>query len=120
MGRYVYEHGNDWQYKFAFGIQDSSFGRVLEEIESEKRTDDWGYVERYISNKDNGEIVKLYIDNIENFEESVNIYCLGLQDAEKATSKYYDKIMLGKLLDHVKKDFDEVNTDCNYTFDVEY
>lgn len=59
MGRYVYvESGNlDWRWKFGFASQCSNLGFILKMLEGEEL-----YVNRYISENEDGEYVNLNAD----------------------------------------------------------
>ena len=79
MGRYV---SGDFEYKFILGNQSSSFGEVLESISKETSS---FFLEREIG--DNGEIVRIDIDDSEGFIESLDEYT---RDYEPITDIEWD------------------------------
>lgn len=88
MGRYVY---GDFEYKFAFAQQYSSFGEVLENIMM--REDDLGYIRRLTD--DNGEIIKLRIQNGAAFARVTRDFISSLNDS---TQDLHDRRMMEQFL----------------------
>ena len=122
MGRFV--TGNfDW--KFAFGDQSSSFGEVLEKIALDC---DEVYVNRYIGSQGDGEKVTLQIEDEEALKEFVKAVKKFIGKGfkvkddtkwckmeEKFGDEYWDKLMMRKFLVYSSLDHtDELN------FFVEY
>lgn len=121
MGRYV---TGDFDYKFVFADQSSSFGEVLETLAQE--TDNT--VTRYIS--EDGEIVKLYLDDAKalakKIEDFTKDYEPLTEEQEKLWStfelrmgdEYWDKYMMKQFA----KELDLENRDDgdSLQFEVEY
>jgi len=121
MGRYI---TGDFDYKFVFGDQSSSFGEVLEQLAED--TDN--SVTRYISNE--GEIVRLYLSDpkelAKNIEEFTKEYkpLTAKQEELWSTFKlkmgdgYWDMYMMKKFA----KELDLENRDDgdSLEFEVEY
>jgi hypothetical protein len=113
MGRYV---TGDFEWKFAVCKQYSSFGEILADIC--KDIDNVG-VKRYICD-DEGEIVKLYVDDIDAFEQACLKYLDGFIDTElnklnMDNQEYWDKCMIQEFINTV--DFEDKE---EYVFEVEY
>lgn len=121
MGRYV---TGDFEYKFAFGDQSSSFGDVLEKLC--EGTDN--YVSRYIN--DYGEIVRLSLNDPKKLTKDIKKFIKGLKELtpeeEKLWSKselqlgneYWDKVMMKQFLEEMDLNHREENEELE--FDVEY
>jgi hypothetical protein len=121
MGRYI---SGDFDYKFVFGDQSSSFGEVLENLAQD--TDN--SVTRYIS--DQGEIVRLYLSDskalAKNIEEFTKEYKPLTPEQKELWSKcklqmgdeYWDMYMMKQFA----KELDLENRDDgdSLEFDVEY
>jgi len=123
MGRYV---TGDFDWKFAFGDQSSSFGEVLETIAAD--CDDV-YVGRFVGTDDQGEKVTLVIDDEVSLKEFIKAVKKFIgkdfkvikdmtkwsKSEEKFGDEYWDKLMMRKFLKHSSLDHsDELN------FYVEY
>jgi hypothetical protein len=121
MGRYV--TGN-FDYKFAFGDQSSSFGEVLELLCKDTEND----VTRYISNV--GEIVKLHLCDgeslLKNIKEFTTEFKPMTEEQENMWSKcnikmgdsYWNQFMM---LEFAKQlELETFDDDIELTFDVEY
>jgi len=115
MGRFVTGEGFEW--KFAFGTQDSSFGEVLEEILND---DDDNYVNRFVGTQNQGEQLELYIDDIkdliniiksyigEDFKiiewDKKDTYSSEEETRKGADKKYWDKLMMLKFQKYLEKE----------------
>ena len=115
MGRYIY---GDFDYKFAFAEQSSSFGEVLEEILSQDKEED-NFVERFISNTGNGEIVELTILEPKKFKRFIKEYIKPLNDLESdsfiiTNQQRHDMNMMKLFLKNVN------DSQQNYHFRVDY
>jgi hypothetical protein len=125
MGRYV---SGDWDWKFAFGDQSSSFGEVMDKICSGL---DSVYFSRYVGTQGEGEKTELYIedeDAMKDFVKAAREF-IGPGFAPKTSEEmerwstmnarfedeYWDKLMIWKLL----KD-DVISPGDNFYFHVEY
>jgi hypothetical protein len=98
MGRYV--TGSEFEYKFAFGDQSSSFGRVLEQLAQGTGN----FVVRYIL--EDGEIVRLNLDNSKDLAKNINEFAkdytpltpeqeeLWCRFKLKMGDEYWDKYMM--------------------------
>ncbi len=105
MGRYV---TGDFEWKFAFGDQNSNFGRVIEEICSELED---CYCDRYVGTEGQGEQVEINIQNPKEFlkgcktfigkgfkkkgKREMNKWC---KCKVKFRDNYWDKLMIKKLI----------------------
>lgn len=120
MGRYV---SGDFEYKFAFGTQGSTLGTILEEV----LDSDENYMYRYTG--DYGEIIKLYIGNIDELEKSIKEYIgdfKGITDDQWSkwssninykgiTEDMCDKNMMKLFLKNIKeRDLDYLDLDIEY------
>jgi predicted Co/Zn/Cd cation transporter (cation efflux family) len=97
MGRHI---SGDFDWKFTFAEQSSSFGEVLEKIC--KDLDDC-YTYRYIGKEGQGEIVELQIDTPEEFEKSCLEYIGDCQqdfkqEDDEQLENYWNKVMMKKFL----------------------
>ena len=114
MGRYV---TGDWEWKFAFGEQGSTFGEILDEICSDL---DDVYLRRFIGQHGEGEILELHFDEDTNeFVKACRDY-IGedfkvLKCEDVRSSEYWDKCMIYKFLKDAKFECNET-----YNFHVEY
>jgi hypothetical protein len=121
MGRYI---SGDFDYKFVFGDQSSSFGEVLETLAEE--TDNT--VTRYISNE--GEIVRLYLSDPKTLAEKINEFTkeyepLTPEQEElwsrcklKMGDEYWDKYMMKRFSEDL--DLENRTDGDSLEFDVEY
>jgi hypothetical protein len=121
MGRYI---TGDFDYKFVFGDQSSSFGEVLETLAEE--TDN--SVTRYIS--DGGEIVRLYLSDPKTLAEKINEFTKGYEpltpEQEELWSRcklrmgdeYWDKYMMKQFAEQI--DLENKDGDYSMEFEVEY
>lgn len=121
MGRYI---SGDFEYKFVFADQSSSFGEVLEKLAQD--TDN--SVTRYIS--DDGEIVRLYLSDPKSLAKNINEFAkdykpLSPEQEElwstfklKMGDEYWDKYMMKQFA----KELDLENRDegDSLQFEVEY
>lgn len=116
MGRFI---TGDWEYKFAFARQSSSFGEIIEEL-SEKE-DSGMIVERFIGQS--GEIVELTVENGKRCHEILKEYA-GDIDIEGNdldwTENHYDRYMIALFMK--ENDFKNSSEDHyeNMTFRIEY
>lgn len=103
MGRYV---TGDWEWKFAFGDQSSSFGEVMELILADEELN---YVSRYVGTEGQGEYVEISVEDEESFIKACNKFIgkgFKLKTDEQLQKKrengeYWDRVMIWKLLkDH--------------------
>lgn len=118
MGRFI---TGDFQYKFAFGEQGSTFGEVLEKILAETES----YVNRYIGTQYQGEQIELDITNQEEVINAIKTY-IG-EDFKVKTDEelkipenreqYWDKLMMYLFLKRCK---DKLTADETLHFYVEY
>lgn len=121
MGRYV---TGDFEYKFAFADQSSSFGEVIELLCEDTEND----VTRYIS--DVGEIVKLRLCDgkslLKNIKEFTVDFKPMTEEQETLWSKsnlklgdsYWNQFMI---LEFAKQlELETFDDDIELTFDVEY
>lgn len=115
MGRYV---SGDFEYKFSFAEQESSFGEILEKIITSKY-DNW--LDRYIGRS--GEIIRLGIYDIKGLRKEINKYVgkfkmteedIDQMDGDK--QKLWDKFMMREFLDELKNK----ENDTRLEFFVEY
>jgi hypothetical protein len=128
MGRYI---TGDFEWKFAFAEQSSSFSEVLDEILVKYEEKEWSEnigineiadVERWISNKESGESIQLTVANPKLFLDACRYY-IG-EDFEVIESNmhksedYWNKLMVKHFIKQIKPQLDEDNTEFN--FDVEY
>lgn len=102
MGRYV---TGDFDYKFAFAEQNSSFGEVLEEMVGD--TDN--QLQRFIS--DDGEIIRLFINDAEGLKKNITEYISDFKEMTpeqekkwttfdlKMGQEYWDKFMMKQFLE---------------------
>ena len=123
MGRYV---TGDWEWKFAFGDQSSSFGEVLQNICQGTEN----CLSRYVGTGGEGEQLELYVENPYELIEAINTYIgkgfkpkcdIAMREWSKCNRKfgdpYWDKLMMQKFL----KDIDLKTYNGEYlTFHVEY
>ena len=121
MGRYI---TGDFDYKFVFGDQSSSFGEVLEQLAQD--TDN--SVTRYISN--DGEIVRLYLSDPKALAEKINEFTKEYQpltaEQEKLWSnmklsmgdEYWDMYMMREFAKQINLENKE--DDDSLEFEVEY
>jgi hypothetical protein len=121
MGRYI---SGDFEYKFTFGDQSSSFGEVLETLAEE--TDN--SVTRYISN--DGEIVRLYLSDAKALAEKINEFTKEYkpltpeQEELWSTMKlqmgdeYWDKYMMKQFAEQL--DLENADDGHSLEFEVEY
>ena len=121
MGRYI---TGDFDYKFVFGDQSSSFGEVLEKLVED--TDN--IVTRYISN--DGEIVRLYLGDpmglAQNINEFTKEYKPLTDEQEKLWSKmelkmgdeYWDMYMMKEFTEQI--DLENKDDEDSLEFEVEY
>ena len=124
MGRYIY---GDFDYKFAFAEQDSSFGEVLEML----TVDTDNSVTRFINNS--GEIVRLELNSPKQLAKKIQDYLKDFQEMTpeekelwssfklRKDSEYWDKIMMRRF----SKSLDLENRDVGgfgetLQFEVEY
>jgi len=125
MGRYV---TGDFDWKFAFGDQSSTFGEVLENICTDL---DEIWLNRYVGTQGEGEKVELRIDGEDGLKAlKVKIAeFIGKDFAIKGTEKwgkckerfgddYWDKVMMRKFLKKINEG--EIIVDDTYYFEVEY
>ena len=124
MGRYL---SGDWEWKFAFGDQHSSFGEVMETI-CENLSDCW--CNRYVGTQGQGEQVELNIEEPKQFLTACKEYLKGFKKKGKKEmeawcqcrvkfgTEYWDKLMVKKFI----KEMDIKNMICGDTFNfyVEY
>lgn len=121
MGRYV---TGDFEYKFAFGDQSSSFGEVLENLA--KGTDN----SVTIYTNDYGEIVRLTLYNpeqlIKNIIEFTKDFKTMTEEQRELWSRcelrlgddYWNKFMMKTFLEEMDLEHREENEELE--FDVEY
>lgn len=121
MGRYI---TGDFDYKFVFGDQSSSFGEVLEKLAED--TDN--SVTRYISN--GGEIVRLYLSDAKglakNISEFTKEYKPLTDEQEKLWSKgglqmgdeHWDMYMMKEFTEQI--DLENAEDGHSLEFEVEY
>lgn len=115
MGRYVI---GDFEYKFSFAEQESSFGEILEKIITSK-SDNW--IDRYIGRS--GEIVRLGIYDIKGLRKAVKKYVGKFKLTEDEIDKIegskqesWDKFMMREFLE----DLGNKENDTRLEFFVEY
>jgi hypothetical protein len=120
MGRYV---SGDFEYKFAFGDQDSTFGEVLQEC----CTGTQSYCSRFVGTNGEGERVELYVHNWKELKKSIQKF-IGKnfkQKSEKDIEKwckleevfgneYWNKVMMKRF---IKEDLGDEEY---YYYNVEY
>lgn len=97
MGRYV---SGDFDYKFAFGEQNSSFGEVLENIvddANDNNTEQVAVIVRYIA--DVGEKVELIIDDKEVLIKEIENYVDGFEDMTNNEKQLWSKMEIRKKQD---------------------
>jgi hypothetical protein len=121
MGRYI---SGDFDYKFVFADQSSSFGEVLEKLAQD--TDN--SVTRYISN--DGEIVRLYLSDPKGLAEKINEFTkdykpLTSEQEElwstfklKMGDEHWDKYMMKQFLEDL--DLENRDDGDSLQFEVEY
>ena len=106
MGRYI---SGDWDWKFAFGDQSSSFGQVMQNICAELDCDDVSF-NRYVGTEGQGEKVELIVENARKFKKACQKF-IGNKfkqqnkkqmkawcKCEKKFSDEWDKMMISKFL----------------------
>ncbi len=115
MGRYV---TGDFEFKFSFAEQESSFGEILEKIITSK-SDNW--LDRYIGR--NGEIVRLGIYDIKGLRKAIKKYVGKFKLTEEEIEKMegdkqelWDKFMMIEFL----KELENKENDARLEFFVEY
>lgn len=115
MGRYV---SGDFEYKFSFAEQTSSFGEILEKITNSKQ-DNW--LDRYVGG--DGEIVRLRIYDIEGLREAIKKYVGKFTLSEDEIDKIegdkqelWDKFMMREFLEELEN----IENDTRLEFFVEY
>lgn len=115
MGRYV---SGNFEYKFSFAEQTSSFGEILEGIITSK-SDNW--LERFIGQS--GEIVKLDIYDIKGLRKAVKKYVGKFKMTEEEIDKLecdkqklWDKFMMREFL----KELENKENQTGMQFFVEY
>ena len=121
MGRYI---TGDFDYKFVFSDQTSSFGKVLEQLAQD--TDN--SVTRYIS--DAGEIVRLYLSDPKGLAKNINEFTkeykpLTAEQEElwstlklKMGDEYWDMYMMKQFAEEM--DLENREEGDSLEFDVEY
>ena len=115
MGRYV---AGDFEFKFSFAEQESSFGEILEKIITPK-SDNW--IDRYIGRS--GEIVRLGIYDIKGLRKAIKKYVGKFKLTEEEIDKMegdkqelWDKFMMREFLEELANKENETRME----FFVEY